>query len=254
MAEIRKMEALLARAKKSVKPGSVEEKRLKVFLAPWGKAFASMKNQLSYERPVYQVHQLLNSEEVTLDGTGSEAFWSKVKAMPLIDPRGTGAAPKYPATVKLAWNKFGIYGLLETSYAPAADKSKDIWSNDTWEMIFSPGMKRETEYQFVFDPLKNQFLGTQRHLPIPQPFDSNWKAPGFTVESKFDSKKWTAEFFIPFSVFPDTKVPRPYDTWHCNIVRNKMGENREYSGSAMTLGRNHNLSMFGIIKFAGKGE
>ena len=254
MAEIRKMEALLAQAKKSVRPGSVEEKRLNVFLAPWGKAFASMKNQLSYERPVYQVHQLLNSEEVTLDGTGSETFWSKVKAMPLIDPKGTGIAPKYPASVKLAWNKSGIYGLLETSYAPAADKSRDIWSNDTWEMIFSPGMKRETEYQFVFDPLKNLFLGTKRHLPIPQPFDGNWKAPGFTVESKFDAKKWTAEFFIPFSVFPDTQGPRPYDIWLCNIVRNKMGDNREYSGSAMTLGRNHNLSMFGIIKFAGKGE
>ena len=145
MAEIRKMEALLAKAKKSVKPGSVEEKRLKVFLAPWGKAFASMKNQLSYERPVYRVHQLLSSETVTLDGSGSEKFWSRVKAMPLIDPKGTGTAPKYPASVKLAWNKSGIYGLLETSYAPAADKSRDIWANDTWEMIFSPGMRRETE-------------------------------------------------------------------------------------------------------------
>ena len=28
----------------------------------------------------------------------------------------------------------------------------------------------------------------------------------------------------------------------------------KYSGNSMTLGRNHNLSMFGLIKFAGKGE
>ena len=34
-----------------------------------------------------------------------------------------------------------------------------------------------------------------------------------------------------------------YDTWHCNVVRNKAGKEREYSGTAMTLGNNHNLNM-----------
>lgn len=254
MTELRKMEKLLAQAKQGVKPGSVEEKRLKLFLAPWGKVIESMKNRLAYERPVYRVYQVLPSESVTLDGAGSETFWPKVKPMPLMDPKGASGKPKYPASVKLAWDKHGIYGLFETAYAPAADKSKDIWANDNYEIFFSPGMKREEEFQFVFDALKNQFLGTKRHLPIPQPFNNHWKAPGFKLESRFDSGKWTAEFFIPFSVFTGIKAPRPYETWHCNIVRNKMGTEPESSGTSMTLGNNHNLSMFGIIKFAGKGD
>ncbi|OQA85395.1 MAG: hypothetical protein BWY31_01917 [Lentisphaerae bacterium ADurb.Bin242] len=251
--ELAKMEELLDKAQKAVKPGTVEEKRMKLFCAPWPKAIQSMKNQISYERPVHSVYQLLGNEKVTLDGKADESFWKKAKPMNLIDPKGSSDKPKYPASLKLAWDKSGIYGLFETSYGPVADKKKDIWANDNYEVLLSPGMKREVKYQFVFDALGNQFLGTQRLLPIPQPFDSYWKAPGFKHVSTSDSQKWTVEFFIPFSVFQDVKVPSPYETWFCNVVRNK-ADPREYSGTSMTLGNNHNLNMFGIIKFAGKGD
>lgn len=253
MSDLTKMEELLDKAQKAVKPGTVEEKRMNLFCAPWPKAIQSMKNQISYERPVYPVYQLLRNEKVTLDGKADESFWNKARSMNLIDPKGSGEKPKYPASLKLAWDKNGIYGLFETTYGPVADKKKDLWANDNYEVILSPGMKREEEFQFVFDALGNQFLGTQRLLPIPQPFDSYWKAPGFRHVSTFDGKKWTAEFFIPFSVFKDVKVPAPYETWFCNVVRNK-ADPREYSGTSMTLGNNHNLNMFGILKFAGKGE
>ncbi len=253
MSDLTKMEELLDKAQKAVKPGTVEEKRMNLFCAPWPKAIQSMKNQISYERPVYPVYQLLRNEKVALDGKADESFWTKVRSMTLIDPKGSGEKQKYPASLKLAWDKNGIYGLFETSYGPVADKKKDLWANDNYEVILSPGMKREEEFQFVFDAVGSQFLGTQRLLPIPQPFDSYWKAPGFRHVSTFDGKKWTVEFFIPFSVFKDVKVPAPYETWLCNVVRNK-AEPREYSGTSMTLGNNHNLNMFGILKFAGKGE
>ena len=255
MPELLKMEALLAKAQKSVKPGSVEEKRLKLFVAPWAKAIESVKNQLSYERPVYSVYQLLRKDKVSIDGKGNEAFWANVKPMKLIDPKGSSTKPKYPASIKLAWDKTGIYGLFETKYPTTADKNKDVFYNDNFEVFFSPGLGKEVEFQFVFDPLKQMFLGTHRLLPIPQPFDSFWKAPGFKLESKYGKDYWTAEFYIPFSVFKtENSVPKVYDTWHCNVVRNKAGKEREYSGTAMTLGNNHNLNMYGLIKFAGKGE
>ena len=253
--ELIKMEKLLAAAKKSVKPGSIEEQRLKLFLAPWPKAISSLKNQLSYERPVHGVYQLLRREKVTIDGQGREAFWAKVKPMKLMDPKGSGTPLKYPASVKLAWDKTGIYGLFETKYAPVADKNKNVFANDNYEIFLSPGQGKEVFYQFVFDPLKQTFFGTQRLLPIPQPFDSYWKVPGFKVASKFNGTGWTAEFYIPFSAMQvKNGKPNVYDTWHCNVVRNKMGNNREYSGTAMTLGDNRNMNMFGLIKFAGKGE
>lgn len=252
--ELEQMEKLLEQAEKAVKPGSVEEKRLRLFLAPWPKAIQAVKNQLSYERPVYNVYQLLNSETVRMNGKGDEPFWAKVRTMPLIDPKGSSEKPKFPASLKLTWNKSGIYGLFETFYAPVAEKKNDIWANDNYEIILSPGMKKEVEYQFVFDPLKNLFFGTRRFLPIPQPFDSHWKAPGFKLESRLTSDGWTAEFFIPFNVMDGRKTPSPYETWLCNIVRNKAGKEKEYMGTAMTLGNNHNLNMFGLIKFSGKGE
>jgi hypothetical protein len=95
----------------------------------------------------------------------------------------------------------------------------------------------------------------QRFLPILQPLDRHWKAPGFKhVSTRTKDGKWTVEFYIPFSVFGEIKTPRVYEYWHCNIVRNKKGNDREYSGSSMTLGNNHNMNMYGMIQFAGKGE
>ena len=255
MPMLQQMEKYLAAAAKAVKPGSVEEKRLKLFTAPWPKAIQAMKNQISYERPVYNIYQLLQQDKVTLDGKADEAFWKQVKSMPLMDPHGTGTKIKYPASIKLAWDKSGIYGLFETSYPVVAEKKNDVWFNDNYEVIFSPGLKREVKYQFAFDALGNQFLTQQRFLPILQPLDRHWKAPGFKHVSKLSKDgKWTAEFYIPFSVFSGLKAPRAYATWHCNIVRNKKGTDREYSGTAMTLGNNHNMNMYGMIKFAGKGE
>ena len=255
MPELLKMEKILASAQKTVKPGTVEAQRFKLFAAPWGKAIDSVKNQLSYERPVYNVYQLLRKDKVSIDGYGKEAFWAKVKPMKLMDPKGSSTPLKYPASVKLAWDKTGVYGLFETKYPTTVSMEKDVFYNDNFEIFFSPGMGKEVEFQFVFDPLKQMFLGTKRHLPIPQPFDSFWKAPGFKLESQYGKDYWTAEFYIPFSVFKtENSVPKVYDTWHCNIVRNKTGKDREYSGTAMTLGNNHNLNMFGLIKFAGKGE
>ena len=255
MPMLQQMEKYLAAAAKAVKPGSVEEKRLKLFTAPWPKAIQAMKNQISYERPVYNIYQLLKQDKVALDGKGDEAFWKQVKSMPLMDPLGTGTKVKYPASIKLAWDKSGIYGLFETSYPVVAQKKKDIWDNDNYEVIFCPGLKREVKYQFAFDALGNQFLTQQRFLPILQPLDRHWKAPGFKHVSKLSKDgKWTAEFYIPFSVFSGLKAPKAYAAWHCNIVRNKKGADREYSGTAMTLGNNHNMNMYGMIKFAGKGE
>ena len=251
--ELRKMEELLAKAQKSVKPGSVEEKRLKLFMAPWKNAISSVRNQLSYERPVYKIRQLLPNEKVNVDGKGNEAFWAKVKPMKLLDPKGTGTPVKYPAEIKLVWDKTGIYGFTKTPYKPTFSKNRSVFLNDNFEVIFSPGMKKETVYQIAFDPLNQKFFGTQRFLPILQPFDTHWKAQGVKIAMVNKGNEWTTEFYVPFKVF-DLPAPRAYQNWLCNIVRNKTGAQNEYSGTAMTLGTNRNLSMFGIIKFMGKGD
>ena len=251
--ELQKMEALLEKARKSIKPGTVEEKRLNLFMAPWEDAIDSAKNQLSYERPVYNVYQLLRKEKISVDGKGTEPVWKKASSMQLLDPLGTGKKVKYPVEIKLAWDKTGIYGFTKTPYKPAFNEKLDLFRNDNFELLLSPGLKQETVFQIVFDPLKQKFFGTQRYLPILQPFDKNWKAPGVKIEMTQSGNEWTTEFYIPFQVL-DVPVPGVYESWLCNIVRNKTGDRNEYSGTSMTLGNNRNISMFGIIKFAGKGD
>ncbi|MPN48304.1 hypothetical protein SDC9_195911 [bioreactor metagenome] len=61
------------------------------------------------------------------------------------------------------------------------------------------------------------------------------------------------EFFVPFE---DLKVeaPKAYDTWLVNVITNKNSDPKEYGSTAMTLGNNHNIGMFGYLKFLGKGE
>ena len=103
---------------------------------------------------------------------------------------------------------------------------------NNFEFFLSPGMKREVEYQFVFAPLKQTFFGTKRHLPIPQPFDEYWKVKGFKLECTYGKDFFTAEFFVPYSAM-HKKTPQVYDTWHCNVVRNKLSMPREYSGASM---------------------
>lgn len=249
---LKKMEFHLAEAQKAVKPGSVEAKRMKIFCAPWPKAIQSMKNISAYERPVYYAYQLLDQESVKLDGKGDEPFWKNAMEMKMLDPLGSGIPLKYPVSIKFAWNKKGIYGLFKTSYKPVTDKPS-MWGNETYEVFFSPGTKLEEEFQFIFDPVGRQQTGYQRHLPIPQQYNKHWKAPGFKKVSTYNQKQWTVEFFMPFELFKGYKIPNSYDFWHCNVVRNKVSP-KEYSGSALTLGNNHNMGMFGIFRFCGKGD
>jgi hypothetical protein len=58
---------------------------------------------------------------------------------------------------------------------------------------------------------------------------------------------------MPCEIFKGYKIPNSYDFWYCNVVRNKVSP-KEYSGSALTLGNNHNMGMFGIFRFSGKGD
>lgn len=88
---------------------------------------------------------------------------------------------------------------------------------------------------------------------MDKPYNGYWKSPGFQSAVDTTEKGWTLEFFIPYE---DLKVksPRAYDTWMVNIVINKNSKPKEYSSTAMTLGNNHNLPMYGLLKFLGKGE
>ncbi|MBR2425737.1 MAG: DUF4838 domain-containing protein, partial [Lentisphaeria bacterium] len=247
-----KLEQLLKQAKSKLKPGSVEMRRYMLFAEPWPKSLQTMRNRLSYEAPTYNVYRLLSSERFSVKKEAIESFWKKAKVMPLQDPRTGIKNPKYPTIVKLAWDNKALYGLTESAFDPAPDRKKDIWHNSSFELFFSPGLNKEIKYQIAFDVVGRKFFSMQRLLPIPQPMDLNWKASGFQFKNFFVNGKWYTKFIIPFSVFG--KTVQVYDSWNFNLVRNKKNVPQEVVGNSFTMGNHHNTTMYGIIKFAGKGE
>ena len=249
---IDQLDKLLKQAEKQLKPGSVEMRRFRLFAQPWPKNLQTMRNRVAYEAPTHNVYRLLSSERFNVKGNNIENFWKKAKVMPLLDPRSGIKKMTYPSVVKLAWDNNALYGLVESSFDPAPDKKRDIWHNSSFEIFFSPGMNKEIKYQLAFDAVGQRFSSMQRLLPIPQPVDLTWKAPGFMFKNFMKNGKWYAKFQIPFAMF-GTK-PRVYESWNFNFVRNKLTDPREIVGNSMTMGNHHNTTLYGIIKFAGKGE
>lgn len=246
------MERELKAAGEAVKGDALREVRWKLVSDMWWPAFELQRAQATYESPVYDVPRLAAGEKVAVDGRGGEKAWARAKPMPLLDPRGLGKVA-FPVDVRFLWDDEGLYGKAEGEYAALADDQKDLWSNDSIELIFSPGLKKEEYYQIAFDYVGRTYNGYQKVAPIIQPLDLNWKAEGFRHVETLGANRWTCEFFVPFSVFK-CAPPGVYDSWNFNFVRNKMGEPRDYSGSSLTMRINTNLAMFGMLRFGGRGD
>lgn len=251
-AAVDEMEKELKAAGECVKDNKLTEIRWKLVSDFWWSAFKLQRAQANYEPPFYEVGRLFDGEKVALDGQGDEKAWSRVKPMKLLDPRGTGSITS-EHDVRFLWDDKGVYGRITANYAALAEEKNDLWGNDSIELLFAPGLKKEEYYQIAFDLLGRKYLGTQRVAPIIQPVNLNWKAEGFKHAQKLGKDGWTCEFFVPFSIFQNPP-PNAYDDWNFNFVVNKKSEPRDYVGSALTMRVNSNLAMFGILRFNGKGD
>lgn len=237
------LERDLAEAEKRLSSDPVERMRYQLiadYFLP--AAFRTQRALTMYEPPVYE----------TPRRPAEESGWAGFAPMKMLDTR-TGDASKLPVAVRLAWDEKGVYGRVRGAYAPMADPSKDLWANDSVEVFFSPGMGKEVMYQFSFDVLGRTYVGKQRRLPIVQPLDVTFKGEGFTHEARVGKENWEAEFFVPWSVF-EAKPPKAYENWNANVVVNRHSEPEESASTSFTLNNNSNLSMFGLLRFNGKGD
>ena len=256
-AMINEMERELKAAGEAVKGDALREIRYKLIADLWWPAFELQRAQASYEPPVYEVGRLLDGETVTLDGDGGEAAWNRVKPQPLLNTRDGGPV-KTALDVRWLWDDKGVYGRIRGDFKALADArpEADLWANDSVEIFFSPGLKKEEYHQIVFDFGGHSYTGYQKLAPIVQPVDLNWKAEGFRHAEKLGANGWTCEVFVPFSALRAGAAPKPYDDWNFNFVFNRksMSEPRDYIGSALTMRLNTNLAMYGILRFNGKGD
>ena len=236
------LERDLTEAKVRLSPDPVEQARYRLIADYWPTAFRTQRALVTYEPPVYETRRRPTNEKA----------WSGFEPMKMLDTR-TGDASKLPVSVKLGWDEKGIYGRVQGDYAPVANRSKDLWANDSVEVFFSPGTGKEVMYQFAFDVLDRTYVGKQRRLPIIQPLDNTFKGNGFTHRTRIGRGTWKAEFFIPWTVF-EAKPPKAYESWNANVVINRHGESEESASTSFTLNNNSNLSMFGLLRFNGKGD
>lgn len=251
LAVVDQMEKLLKQAEAALPAGDDRAKKhFQLYAKLWPGAFQGTRNRYSFERIVYNVYQLLRKEKIVVDGE-AEPLWAKIKPMKMICPNGTGKQFKYPADVRLVWDKKGIYGFMKMPYHPES-KFPAMWRNDTIEMFFAPGLKKEKYFHLVFDAYMKHIENKAVMNPIPMPY-GKWQPAGYEFKTKIHKDCWTAEFFIPFAAM-DVPVPKAYDSWLTNIVSNKMTMPAEYSGTSLTLNRNHDLDKYSIIKFSGKGD
>ncbi len=253
VAELDRMEGLLDGAEKVLAPDSVEWKRFLVFSEPWKKAFQSQRTRQQYRRPVYHLRRLPEGRTPVLDGVPDEDFWKIAELMPLGDPNGAGNLPSDGAAFRLLWDDSGIWGCCTMNYVPLADSGKTVWQNCSIEMLISPGNRFDDYFHYAVDAANHPYTASRVMNPIAQPYNAKWESPCFHSMVKIGGKGWSVEFFLPFA---DLKkpLPRPYEAWYGNFVRTRHAGEKEFHSSAMTVGNNHNLPQFGILKFLGLGD
>lgn len=249
---INRLEALLREAEALLAPDSVEMRRFKLAADYWPDAFKAQRALAAYEPPVYDVHRLMPGETPVVDGSPDEAFWAKIPPMPFMS-RFDGTHATNAGSLKLAWNGTRIYAAYESDEG-APKTGGDLWANDTLELFLSPGLGKEQVHQLAFDADGAEFTMRQRLLPIPQPTDLQWKADGHMFKARPRANGWSAELSIPFTAFDDG-APKPYDSWNFNCAATSRSSGQERSASTSLTGSRHaNAEMFGIIRFAGKGD
>ena len=247
------LETLLKEAEALLKPGSVEMKRFKLAADFWTEPFRQQRAKATYIPPVYRVPHLADGDRPVLDGTPDEPFWAKAPVMPLIN-KFSGTPVPGIADVRLAWDGKGVYLAFKSrAGAPKTDSSLSL--NDSFEVFFSQGLGKEMFNQILFDATGAEEFLRQRLLPIPQPKDMQWNAPGHVYRARTTPYGWSAELFVPFSAFEDGVVPKPGEDWNFNfVITYRNAKPHETASYSLTGAANKNLSMFGIIRFLDHGK
>ena len=247
VAEIDALMALLDKARAAVKPGTDEAKRVALLCDYWPPHFEHIKVVSAYRNPAFDVKRVKDAD-VTLDGKADEAFWAAAATMPMRNS-ATWKDAFVPASCKLVWTEKGLYGYFESAEKPFQKPDKDMWTNDTLEFFVSQGNGCEEFHQFAFDSLGRRCTLRKRVLPIPQPFDDQFKPADFKFANQVTDGRWTAEFFVPFDCFWHPEAPKAGDTWRCTFVKTRVSDPKQLDGTAMTLGNNGNMKMYDEITF-----
>lgn len=235
------LEESLKAAEAALEPDSVEMKRFRVLSEPWPAEFAKRRALAAYRPSVSKVARLAA-------GARPDAkFWSAVATVPMMDPDGIRNDLKSDTDFKLATDGELLYFHITGNYSTASEKGILPFSNDAHVEIFvAPGLGREVNYMFAFDPAGNEYLQYQRLLPIPQPSDRTWRPEGYKLDVTTAADSWTADLVLPLKALAD-ELPKSGDRWNLNLMRLRRDLPR--LGNSMVMRNHHDNVMYAMMEF-----
>ncbi len=253
-AEVKKIEALLARAFEEAKDDKLVTQRLNYY-APALREFFDESKLLAEGTGIKPLNIYQIDEEVTIDGKLTEKAWAGIKPVSFVKVNKNKAVPKFPTELKAAWTRQGVtfgFKMMETDMANLKnDIGKDsrdaslIWWNDNVEIFLDPSGQRSGYFQFIVNPNGAIYDSIGRE-------NTAWNPDGVKAAGHRGKDFWSVEIFVPYSIFKDLAGPATGVEWHGNFTRHRVtnGKNREYQGFNVTTGApSHNQNAFGPLRF-----
>lgn len=233
MAGIDALERELKAACDATAADSPEGRRVRLVADFWPAAFAAQRRRATSEKPVYDLAYVQTAADL-----------ARAPAIPLFASAGAADA-RTTASVRLGWNEKGLYGAVDAAGAV---------SNDVLELSLSPGLKKEVRYALAWDAAGNLDALLKRHLPIDQPPDRSWTAPGSRWKPKAAADGFGARFFVPFAALGDVTA-KAYDLWYGNVaVRGREAGATAVCASSRLQDDLGDLNLYGYFRFAGRGD
>lgn len=204
--------------------------------------------------------------EVT--GTGLAPAWERAAWHPLTRV-GAGVC-RYATRTKVLWSGYGMYFLVDCEdqrlTCTMTQDFDEIYHEDVVEVFLWPDERQDLYFEYEISP-----LGVE--LPILIPNHQGrfmgwrpWRYEGDRLVRRATSvrggpkaaraaiKGWTAEFFIPFTLFTGlgNVPPRPGMTWRGNIYRidYDTGAAIHWAWCPDTDANFHDFRRFGTLEFA----
>ena len=105
---------------------------------------------------------------------------------------------------------------------------------------------------FTVNPTGDTAQGARRLKPIEAGYDGKWRCPGFIAKAAKGDDFWSCEMFLPFDGMR-VKPPQVYRSWFFNALAMDRRNGESY-GLSLTMSNNHNINLFGLVKFMGSGD
>lgn len=227
-----RMKALLERARTEAGDDKLIQQRLDYYSTPFAGFFREFE-WVTERKGFRGVVAKKVAESPLIDGRLDEPVWQMAPETTLVNQNGQQeAGPSYPTRVKAVWTPQGItlgFWLSEPpAYEPAVHDNVEFYLNVT-------GTRLGEYYRFIINPTGALSDAKSEHHAGPGwlsladgvPVDDEkgegpaWNAQGLKSQAHIGADFWSLEVYLPYSAFPEAKVPQPDMMWFGQFCRNR---------------------------------